>query len=168
MVHWLIRLKRERAIKINMPLLIRLQFFTVIAFLGLALPTSSFANDVKKRGNSLSYIRNEFQTNLDIYRTDGSDAECFNLIRARQHATDAIELGDKSLAQKFNTFNARISDKCRLAPFRMPGINNPNSEEAKKRIEGENCATYSELIAMSDRGRVESNCNGGYMFIKRE
>jgi len=151
-----------------MQLLARPQLLSLIALIGLAFPISSLANDVNERGNSLSYIQNEFQTNLDIYRSEGSEADCFNLHRARQHATDAIELGDQSLAQKFNTFNARVSGKCQMAPLRIPGVTNPTPEEAKKRIEGKNCATYSELIAMSDRGRVESDCNGEYMFIKRE
>ena len=150
-----------------MALIIRFRLLALIIFSSLALPLNSLANDVSKRGNSLTYIRNEFQTNLDIYRTDGRDAQCFNMIRARQHATDAIELGDKSLARKFNAFNARFGSKCRLSAFSIPGTSNPTKESANKQIEGEYCPTFSELMAMADKGKVVSSCYGGYMLIRK-
>ena len=147
---------------------IRLPLFVIIASMGFVFSANCLANDVSKRGNSLTYIQNEFQTNLDIYRTDGSNAECFNVIRARQHATDAIELGDTSLARKFNAFNASLSGKCRLASFKIPGVSGVASESSAKQNEWERCAAFSELIAMADRGRIVSSCDNTHMFIQRD
>jgi len=150
-----------------MAFIYQFRFLALAIFLGLALPLNSLANDVSKRGNSLTYIRNEFQTHLDIYRTDGRNAECFNMIRARQHATDAIELGDESLARKFNTFNAKYGSKCKLSTFSIQGTSNQTKDNANKQIEEEYCPTFSQLMVMADKGKVVSSCNGGYMLIKR-
>ena len=90
------------------------------------------------------------------------------MIRARQHATDAIELGDTSLAQKFNAFNARLTGKCRLASFKIPGVSGVADEDSAKQNEWERCAAFSELIAMADTGRIVSSCDNTHMFIQRD
>ena len=145
----------------------RFLLWIAIAFCAVSIPADGLANDVKKRGNSLTYLQNEFQTHLDIYRTDGDDAQCFNVIRARQHATDAIELGDASLAEKFNAFNASLSGECRLSPFKLPGVTKTAAESGAMPTEGGSCGTFAELIVMADRGHIISICNNGYLFMKK-